>query len=286
MGASMPRHIRLRDGRVLAWSELGDPAGVPVVSCHGGLVGRRDVEPADVAARDLYVRLLSPDRPGVGDSCREPGRHLLDWGNDLRELIEQLGIERFGVLGWSMGGAYALAAACALPDRVRRVALVAGCVPLDTPTRLAELNAMDRRLLRIARHAPWTMRAIAGAVRGVARRPGLLSRVLRRQHGRSDAALLAGQPPAWLAAAVRAGFADPEGVVDEYRVLGEPWGFGLEDVRVPVDIWQGDDDVYVPVDWARELARSLPDATLHLYPGEGHFLALLHYRRILGRLRS
>jgi pimeloyl-ACP methyl ester carboxylesterase len=65
--------------------------------------------------------------------------------------------------------------------------------------------------------------------------------------------------------------------------MNRPWGFAPEDLRVPVDVWQGSQDRLVTPAWAAELARRIPVATLQLRPG-GHFLAHLYYPEILDAL--
>jgi pimeloyl-ACP methyl ester carboxylesterase len=75
-----------------------------VFSWHGGLVCRLDASPVDDAARVLGVRIISPDRPGVGLSDRSAGRSTFDWARDVEELLDRLGVERFACSGWSMGG--------------------------------------------------------------------------------------------------------------------------------------------------------------------------------------
>jgi pimeloyl-ACP methyl ester carboxylesterase len=76
----------------------------------------------------------------------------------------------------------------------------------------------------------------------------------------------------------------PHGVVEEYRAMKRPWGFAPEDLSVPVDVWAGRDDQLLDPKWPPELARRIPNATLHLRPG-GHFLAHLYYRDIFDGLR-
>ena len=98
----------LPDGRTVGYTLLGDPDGTPVVNCHGGLVSGHDVTPAGDDARALGVLVISPDRPGVGRTDRLAGHGLMSWvGSDLTPLLDQLGIDRFGVMGWSAGGQYA-----------------------------------------------------------------------------------------------------------------------------------------------------------------------------------
>src|SRR3954453_12685143 len=64
--------IRLRDGRTLGFAEYGDPGGMPVICNHGGLSSRLDVAPAHESAKQHRLRLLAPDRPGIGLSSRKP----------------------------------------------------------------------------------------------------------------------------------------------------------------------------------------------------------------------
>ncbi len=57
---------RLRDGRDIGYAQYGDPDGFPVVNAHGGLACRLDVKAAAVIADAAGIRLISPDRPGIG----------------------------------------------------------------------------------------------------------------------------------------------------------------------------------------------------------------------------
>ncbi len=187
------RELRLVDGRRMTWSEFGAPAGTPVLSCHGGLLCRFDVEPcsADLAAAGL--RVLSPDRPGVGGSDRAPGHSTADWVDDARQLLDALGLERVAVVGWSLGGQYAAAVAARLGERVSAAAIVAGCPPLDDHDRFVELNTTDRRGAALAavgaarsrrlldrRPSRSSLAAAAGPLRGEA-----LAAERRRGHRRS-----------------------------------------------------------------------------------------------------
>ena len=88
--------IATPDGRLVAYREFGDPDGVPVVNCHGGLLCGLDVEPADSTARRMGIRLISPDRPGVGFSTNVPNRTTADWAGDVAALADALDLGRFG----------------------------------------------------------------------------------------------------------------------------------------------------------------------------------------------
>jgi len=96
--------VGLRDGWSMTYAQYGDPAGFPIISAHAGLACRLDVEAAASIAGQSGIRLISPDRPGVGRSDPQPGRTILDWVSDLGELLDLLAIGRFAAMGWSLGG--------------------------------------------------------------------------------------------------------------------------------------------------------------------------------------
>jgi len=116
--------IAFPNGRSLALAQYGIKTGEPVFFCHGWPSSRTMGELTDAAARDLGLRIISPDRPGIRGSSFHPQRTLLDWPPLLRELADRLGIDRFKILGISGGAPYALAAVWSLPERVRAAAVV------------------------------------------------------------------------------------------------------------------------------------------------------------------
>jgi len=279
------RVIRLRDGRFMGFAEYGDPDGFVVVNAHGGLAGRLDVAPADQVARKSGVRLLSPDRPGIGLSDTQPGRTVLDWARDVEDLLDQLDIGRFAVMGWSMGGQYAAAVGFALVPRVTRVAIIAGALPLTEPGVFGQLTLMDRVFTRLCQRAPVVARPSFRAMAAVAlHAPTLFCRVSALTLGAADAAVLRREPAENYALMTGEALRTAAGVVEDYRAWMRPWGFAPEDLRVPVDVWDGTEDELVPRAWPPELARRIDGATLFIRPG-GHFLAHLYYREIFDALR-
>jgi len=279
------RVIRLRDGRLMGFAEYGDPGGFTVVNAHGGLAGRLDVAAADRSARDAGIRLLSPDRPGIGLSDPQPGRTVLDWARDVEDLANHLGVGRFGVMGWSMGGQYALAVGSRVASRVTSVAVIAGALPLTESGVFAQLPAGDRAFTRLSQHAPLVARSCFRVMGAVAlRAPRLFRRLGARDLGAADAAVLRSEPVRNFSLMSGEALRTAPGMVEDYRAWMRPWGFAPEDLTVPVDVWGGSDDELVPTHWPPALARRIPGATLNIRTG-GHFMAHLHYREILGTLR-
>jgi pimeloyl-ACP methyl ester carboxylesterase len=269
--------VRLPDGRDLAYEEYGDPAGFPVLSFHGGLSSHLDAAPADGAAREAGVRLVAPDRPGMGLSTFQRGRTLLDWPDDVTSLADALGMERFAVMGWSAGGPYAAVCAAKLGRRVTGAALLSSAVPLDLYGTSRGLVVEDRALIFLSRRAPG-LASLAMKVSIVHTSNARLLRAAMRAFPPVDRSVLAEWGPADRALAfvresVRQG---TEGCVQDYRIFGSPWGFSLGDIRVPVQIWEGSDDRTGPPGYRAFLQSHIPGSTVTVVPGEGHLSLLPH----------
>lgn len=276
--------VRLHDGRSLGFAEYGRPDGVVVINAHGGLVGRLDVAAAAPFAERAGVRLISPDRPGIGLSDRSPGRTMLDWADDIAELLDELGVDRFAAMGWSMGGQYAAALGHALPSRVIRVAIIAGALPLTEPGTFSELPFFDRAYTRLSQRAPSVARMCFRTMSLMARTaPTLNGRLVALELGGPDAAVLEAEGYEAFSHVSHEGLRRPFGVVDDYRTWVLPWGFAPEDLRVPVDVWSGLEDHLVPGSWGDELAQRIPGATHYLRRG-GHFVAHLHFDELFEAL--
>jgi pimeloyl-ACP methyl ester carboxylesterase len=278
--------LQLRDGRRMGYSTYGDPDGFPILNCHGGLMCRFDVEPCAGDFRALGVAVVSPDRPGVGLSDRSPGHSTVDWTDDARELLDALGVERCAVMGWSLGGQYAAAVAARLGDRVTAAAIIAGCPPLDDAATFEQLNQLDRRLARLSQRARPAARAAFKASAALGRRaPAWLGRFEAKHAAAADAAVMR-EHDEWLGRAIAEGGKSSEGMVDEYRAFAGPWGFRLDEIRVPLRVYQGTADTLVPSRWAEQIRDAVPGAQLTMYDGEGHMIALTHRADVVRDLKT
>jgi pimeloyl-ACP methyl ester carboxylesterase len=283
----LPTHHvqRMEDGRRVGYALFGDPDGFPVLNCHGGLLSRNDVAPAHDDAYRLGARLISIDRPGVALSDRQEGHAMVDWAaSDAASVLDALGVDRFSVMGWSLGGQYALAVAHALPQRVVRAAVLAGCLPLDDPHRRAELNRLDRRLATLSTGRPGAARLVFSALHAAARSaPALVTRQACAAVPKHEAAAIRAQGK-WLARSTEEAVRNSRGAVDEYRAMVSPWAFDPAGVTVPVAVHQGSADTLVPESWGRALAGMLGNAAFHLHPGDGHMIALTRRADVLSAL--
>jgi pimeloyl-ACP methyl ester carboxylesterase len=280
------RVLTLRDGRLLGYSEYGDPQGKPIFFFHG-FGTSRVICPTDDAALEMGVRLIAVDRPGIGLSVAKPGRELLDWPRDVAELADRLNIGSFSVIGWSGGGPYALACGFALPERVAAVGLVSSPAPLAGTPERGYLRRIDRSAVRAAGRGRWMIRLA-------------LWHWGRPQ--RRDAERFFEESVAEMCAADQQVLAEPElrdrmiansaelyrqggrGMYDEALVLARPWGFDLDQISVPVYVWHGDRDETVPLAMADYLARAIPTAQVNIHREEGHHLLYRRWPEILAAL--
>ena len=105
------------------------------------------------------VRLITIDRPGIGRSDIKVARSLADWPNDVVNLANSLGIDRFAVVGWSGGGPYAASCAALISPRLTGVGIVsskhlARFNFVERSGAYEELDANDRAEFDLARRDP------------------------------------------------------------------------------------------------------------------------------------
>jgi pimeloyl-ACP methyl ester carboxylesterase len=269
--------LTLPDQRELAYEEYGDGGGIPVLSFHGGLSSRLDAAPAHEAALKLGIRLISPDRPGMGRSTFQPDRRLVDWPTDVAALADALGLDHFAVMGWSAGGAYAAVCAALMPGRVTSAALLSSGVPLDEYGTTRGLTPDDRMLLVLVRWAPFVAAALMRATIGDASDLRLFHE-MRRSFPSPDRAVLDSRgSPAEAVAFVRESMRrGTKGCLQDYRIFGAPWGFDLGTIGVPVQLWEGTEDHTGPPDYREFLLRRIPRSTFFPASGEGHISLLTH----------
>jgi pimeloyl-ACP methyl ester carboxylesterase len=273
----------LSDGRLVWYLDEGDPGDVPVVFCHGSPSSR--LAAIDHVERVVAHggRIIAPDRPGLGRSDPETGRSLASWAGDVAELADRLELERFRVLAVSGGGPYALALAWAMPDRAERVALMSSPGSFDIPGAMDGMARAHRFTWRLARWQPrllgWMLSRQKAALEDDPER--YTQAIVGSMHG-ADREALEALDPAQLrhfitVPLVEALASGVGGAVEDLRMLRAPWGFGVQDIRVPVHLWHGEDDEATPRQMGGWLAAMIPDAEARFLPGEGHTSTILRY---------
>ncbi|MHA3702289.1 alpha/beta fold hydrolase [Jatrophihabitans sp. YIM 134969] len=268
----------LPDGRNVDLALAGDPTAPAVVFHHGTPQAHEEYPPLVEAVTSRGLRWIARSRPGYGGSTRRPGRTVRDDADDVAAVLDALGVERFLSMGWSGGGPHALASGAVLAPRCAGVVSIAGVAPyvgaaesgLDFlegtgPENHEEFGAAlesEQALRTYLEPQAAELVGVTGAQVGEAL-GGLVDA--------PDLAVLTGGYAEHVAASFRESVSSGvDGWADDDLAFTTPWGFELTDVTVPVAVWQGSEDRMVPYAHGQWLAEHLPDARVHLLPGEGH----------------
>ena len=274
---------------MLGYAEYGSRHGVPIIRCHGAPSSRAEGALLDGGASDLGVRLVVPDRPGMGQSDLQQHRRIEHWPDDVAQLATTLGLRRFAVLGVSGGSPYALACAVRIPERVTAIGLVSAVAPFDAAENFAALKGPSRAMYQLARRAPWLLRGLLTLMRRAATSKSAASEHMAASFPEPDRrALQRTEVRAHLgsvfAEAMRQG---SRGVCRDMELIANPWGFDLTAVQVPVLLWQGEQDRNVPAAHGRYLLGALPNCRATFYPDEAHLSLLVNrHREILRALAA
>jgi pimeloyl-ACP methyl ester carboxylesterase len=282
------KFVQLQDGAVIAFEEYGDANGQPVVFCHGWPSSRTMARLTDEPARELGIRIISPDRPGISGSSLQLNRKLGDWPHIAERFVDQLGLGKFRMLAISGGAPYAYATAATMPDRVRAIAIVCGAIPMAELEDATGLLPLYRWMLALYRSRPQLLRRLFCMARPILAlrppvrlRPLLLKMLMLRpcdaeslRDAAAFEAIFESQRRAWRGSA--------EGVIADAQIYAQPWGFSLEDVQVPVRLWHGTQDRAFSVHLAEEVSKRLPNCKARFIDNAGHYsLPIRHMRDIL-----
>src|SRR4051794_2696073 len=138
----MSNLLQMRTGRMLEVHEYGDPSGHPALFFHGLIGSHHQASYIAEQALEHGLRIIAPNRPGVGRSEFVGRKSPLEAVADVEDLAAALGLARFSVIGISGGTPYALSALYRLRDRICTVTIISGMGPTTLP---GALRGMDRR---------------------------------------------------------------------------------------------------------------------------------------------
>jgi pimeloyl-ACP methyl ester carboxylesterase len=265
------------DDRTLRFIERGAPDGMPVLVCHGTPGSRLTRHPDPTLYERHGVRMVAYDRPGYGRSDPHLGRSVADAAAEIAAIADELGFERFAVVGGSGGAPHALACGALLGDRVVRVGALVTPAPSDAPdfdffTDLAEINvkefgaALEGREAIEAHLQPYVDQLRSDPDAMIDEIATELPEVDRRMVSRPEFREVMRES---FVEAVRQG---ARGWADDDLAFAKPWGFELEQVEAETRLWQGELDVLAPRSHGEYVASRLPNARFELLEGGGHFL--------------
>jgi pimeloyl-ACP methyl ester carboxylesterase len=271
--------VRTADGRELCVEIAGEPSERTLV-VHNGTPNSRHLFGAwveDAASRG--VCLVCYDRPGYGGSTPQPGHSVADAAADVRAIAEELGVERLAVWGLSGGGPYTLACAALLPDLVAAAAVLGSPAPWDAPgldffAGMGESNVEGmQRYFQDPEAAREEGRARRDELLQIT--PDELLETWKTLLSETDGAVATGDFAEWITRCMHDGLAPSEqGWWDDGVAHLSPWGFELDSIRIPVKVWHGRHDRFVPFQHGQWLAKHVPGAEAELSEADGHLTLL------------
>ncbi|MGE0578595.1 alpha/beta fold hydrolase [Reyranella sp.] len=274
------RTVATRDGRTLAYLEVGDPRGPLVIHNHGGPSSRLEARLLASSAARNRLRLVCVDRPGIGQSSPQEGRTYSGWADDMTTIADALAHQEFGVTGWSEGGPWALAAAAYIdPLRLRHVSSIAGGSygAFGDNWGASHLSKADALGGFLALHFEPGFRLMYAALGITAEhfRRTYIEQLRKAVNDHDRQVLL--QPElatAFCEASAECFAHGSAGLVRDAELLYRHWPFDVTAIERPVHLWQGMDDRLVPPVINKTVAERMPGAVWHPVEGAGHFVAI------------
>lgn len=269
----MAQSMTLSDGRTLTFDSYGDPNGTPVIFSHGFSDSHILRHPDDSLTASLGVCWIAADEPGVGGSSPKKGRHMVDWGADMEELADHLGLHEFNVAGHSGGGPHALAVARHMPDRVRKVALASPVAPFDEPGVTKMLVLKDLKTIAKLRHLTFLIRWAerAGAKKALKDIPSYVESVVDQMPNEAKTMFRTPEQTAVFEENFRLGYMQDEEGVFEMTVALWDWGFSPKDIQQPVAMFYGTSDDIISPKMPQRLCVELPNCEAQEWPDSGHY---------------
>lgn len=226
--------------------------GRPLVLIHAFPLDRSMWQPLMFMASQ-ELRLIAPDLRGFGDSPSTAGHAIAmrDYGADIVDLLDRLGLRSAAICGLSLGGYVALAIAEQHPARVDALILA------NTRANADDDATRAKRQAQAARVSEEGMAVLAEEVVPKLLGPGadpearsLVNGVVSRQEPRGAVSAILGM-------ADRA---------DRSELLGK--------LAMPVLVITSEHDVLVPPAASKAMAAAIPGSTLVEIPGAGHLSAV------------
>ena len=280
--------IKLKDGRKLGYIDIGKSDGKPLFHFNGFPGSRLEVTILADRAIKKNIRVIGIDRPGMGLSDFKKNRTLLDWPDDVVELADALGIDKFAIEGISGGGPYVAACAYKIPERLTSCGIISGAASKDLEIE------KKMRIFSVIRIFPWLFKLMIWLQsRGMRNLEKAEKKMKESAKKFPEADRKIFDDPQILslfvketAEAFRQG---SKGVYYEGKIYVRSWGFNLEDIspKLKVYIWHGEADEIVPVAMGRGMCKLIPNCEGKFYPGEGHYSTIFkYYKEIIDALTS
>lgn len=277
MTETATRHLALRDGRNLSYTDTGSGESGTWIHCHGIPGSRHELALISSDSWPTGIRVIVPDRPGYGGSSPHPRYDLAQHSADIRHLADHLGLERFSVSGFSGGGVFAMATAHDLGERIEKLAITATPAPALMSNPFAYASELTANAWQAAINNP---EALALELQSLTESSERLSQALLDAAGESETHYFSTAPrkqafSANIDTALAQGpAAAATALARDSGLIADPWPFSPANLTLPIRITHGRSDNLVHYQHQRALISFMPDAESSLVDDAGHYGAL------------
>jgi pimeloyl-ACP methyl ester carboxylesterase len=275
-GTNVNNVISLQDGRILGYAEYGQLDGFPVFYFHGGQESRLSSAFMDSTAKELGIRIISPDRPGIGLSSFQENRTFLNWGDDMSELADSLGLKTFSVFGLSGGAPHVISCLIDHPNRIINASIVSGATPYDYKKTLKGMWFPVKVLHWLAnmKTDKKLRKYILKDFKGLRDNPEKRMKQFQKYLPKPDKNLMNKHPEyGWefIEGSKESYKQGIDGVVQEWQLYVKNWGMNLNHIEHPVTLWYGSEDKMAPVHRGEYYNNKLLNSDLKVVNNEAHF---------------
>ena len=273
--------LKLSDGKKLCFAEYGKPDGIPVLLLHGN--------PGVRLSWGLYpgspyldnIRIIAPDRPGYGKTDYKKNA-IQKWPNDILELSNYLGIDKFHLFAPSGGGPYALACAWKIPHKLLSVGLFGSVGPYDKES-ITGVNKPLTLLWRVANPLFWLVKVQNKVMAKMARKnPVKLARSFSDLELSETDKKIAKKPE------IQSLFTTvfPEsylqnGIGSAYDcTLPKNWEIPLNEITIKITAWQAEDDCLTGK-MQEHISKRLPNCEFITILNAGHLWIMENITTVL-----
>uniref|UniRef100_A0A7S2SF24 AB hydrolase-1 domain-containing protein n=1 Tax=Mucochytrium quahogii TaxID=96639 RepID=A0A7S2SF24_9STRA len=276
------KQAKLGDGRIVSYREYGDLKGKTVLFAHGQMNSAAYVPMlfgSDEATKRAGVRVIAVDRPGYGESEMHEAHSYVRWVKDMDEFTDVIGVDEFVVVGYSSGGAFALA--CGLSEdhvgpsifkKVLGVKLISPCYKAK-----ALAPALQKKMYGTT-ELPLTEDA---------------AKALNIKDAEQMATMYASLPEtmsdAFKADLERAKMQNLKGPISDSLLETSDWGFEHSSVVKPYAVWHGAKDEDAPTAIYFMYKKSLPShpkADWRMIKDQGHGMIRFLWEDILHNTKT
>lgn len=270
----------LSDGRKLSYMEFGKADGHPDFYFHGS--PSSCLEPLLIGEETFYnlgLRIISPNRPGIGMSDFQNNRTFSNWAADIISLSEYLNIDKFSLFGNSGGASYVVACAALIPERLISAAVISGGWQMNMPETKRNLKFPFNIFWFIARNFPFLLPVLLGTMKSSPKesKEKALEKAKKMAPPADFEAMKQGDRFEVLSMSTDEAILNKKGATWDLGLYLKKLEINLEQITFPIAFFHGEVDRNMPIEVARLMTSKIPSAKLITYADEAHLSMLCNH---------